>query len=105
MTQEEYAELLAKETGMSVVAVLSLLAALLPLIQKLPCFEKKKAKLKQGIISEFQECCKNTINTRCPFRLRRTINKHGQSAGHFWHCMNQVAFAHLDDVSAMLVKL
>lgn len=102
MTKEKYAELLAAETGMSVIAVLSLLAALWPLIQKLPCFERKKAKLMKAIDSEHRECCRKN---RCPYRLRRVIEKTGQKPSQFWYCMTQVAFAHHEEVAAMMVKL
>jgi hypothetical protein len=102
MTKQQYAELLAKETGMGIVEVLALLSALWPMIQKLPCFQRKKAALMKAMTEEHRSCCRRP---NCPFRLRRTIEKYGQSPKDFWHCMTQVAFAHNEEVATMMMNL
>jgi hypothetical protein len=51
---------------------------------------------------EHRSCCRRP---NCPFRLRRTIEKYGQSPKDFWHCMTQVAFAHNEEVATMMMNL
>jgi hypothetical protein len=104
MTKERYAELVAMETvGMGVAEVMALLMILWPLIQKLPCFERKKAKLMAAMVNEHRECCRN--KSRCPPRLRRVIEANGASPSEFWRAMNVVAFSHDEEVATMMMSL
>ena len=102
MTKQEYAERVAIEAGMGIVEVLALLSALWPLIQKLPCFNRRKVVLMKSIDSSHRECCRKRS---CPYRLRRTIQNHGQTPSEFWYAMNKVAFAHHEAVATMMLAM
>ncbi len=102
-SRDRYAERVAMEIGMGIVEVIAILVAIWPLIQKMPCFERKKAKLLAAIENEHRECCRH--NSRCPYRLRKAIETRGASPRLFWHAMSKVAFAHHEEVASMMMKL